>query len=217
MRERDGDRTRAGRRSGGGGGGENKGTGGIDQYVDQGAGSGNESAAGADRFAKRAHLNFHLLLEAFLFQAAFASGAEQAGGMRFIHHKPGTEPVLQGDDFPKRGEIAVHGENAFGDNQDAALGGFRLSPAPGENGGEVIQVVVAEDTKRGTAQPGTIDDAGVDQLVEHNVIALAEEGGDRPDRGGIAGREQEGGLGALGLGDEFLQLMVDGQRAADQA
>ena len=52
--------------------------------------------------------------------------AEEAGGVGFVEHEPGAVFVLQLDDFTERREVAVHAEDAFGDDQNAGVSSFEF-------------------------------------------------------------------------------------------
>ena len=94
--------------------------------------------------------------------------------------------LLQCDDLGERAEVAVHAEDRLGDDEDAGVVGG-LGAGGLEQAGEFLQVVVGEDADGGAGEAGTIDQAGVAELVEDDGVALAGEGGQDADGGGEAG------------------------------
>ena len=78
-------------------------------------------------------------------------------------------------------------------------------------------IVVAEPHQLGAAERDRIDEAGVNELVGKDRVVTADE---RRDDTGIrevaAAENQRGGI-ALEVGQAPFELLVDGQRAGDQA
>src|SRR5581483_3213260 len=76
--------------------------------------------------------------------------------------------------------------------------------------------IVRKDTQLGAREPGRVDDRGVYELVEDDDVILIAQGADRADRGGVTGRERNGGLRVLEGGEGFIELVVRRERAADE-
>ena len=92
----------------------------------------------------------------------------------------------------QRGDVAVHREDAVGDDQRAAAA--RLAQPPGE----VLDVAVAVDEGLGPGQPAAVDDAGVVELVgEDDARRARASAGDRAGVGEVAGAEEQRRLVAL--------------------
>ena len=78
------------------------------------------------------------------------------------------------------------------------------------------EVGVAVDGDVGPGQAAAVDDRGVVALVAQDPGAGTAEGGQHAQVGGVAGGEQEGGLGALPVGQLRLQLGVHRPGAGHQ-
>ena len=113
----------------------------------------------------------------------------------------------------QRADVAVHGEDAVGDEQLVA--GLVLDFVEQLFG--VGDVFVAEDLDLGARQPGAVDDAGVVELVGDDEVFFAEDGRDRARVGGEAGLEDDAGFDVLEARDLFFQLHVDLHGAGDGA
>lgn len=158
--------------------------------------------------------------DALGFGEAATGRAEDAGGMGFIDQQPGVMGVFGGDDIGEGCLIAVHGEDTFGDHQDAGWGtggGGGEVTGPAEEAGEVVHLVMAEHAEACAAEAGGIDEAGMGEAVEDDHIVGAEEGGEGSEGGGVAGGEGEGGGGLFEVGEGGFQMVVRGEGAGDQA
>ena len=84
--------------------------------------------------------------------------ADEAGGMRIVHHDERAVALGQVADALQVGEVAVHAEHAVGRDQaaPAALGLGLLETAL-----EVAHVGVLVAPALGLAQPHAVDDTGV--------------------------------------------------------
>lgn len=72
------------------------------------------------------------------------------------------------------------------------------------------------DGHLGAGQPGTVDDGGVVEFVGHDANPGPAQNGEDPEVGGEPGREHQGSLGVLPIGQLRLQLVVHRSGAADQ-
>ena len=70
-------------------------------------------------------------------------------------------------DFAERAEVAVHGEDRFGDDEGTAF-------ARDEELFELVEVVVRKDAEGGSGESRGVDEAGVGELVEDDLDAIAE-------------------------------------------
>ena len=70
------------------------------------------------------------------------------------------------DELGQRGDVAVHREDAVGDDQRAAALGLTGDPP-----GEVLDVAVVVDERLGAREPAAVDDRGVVELVGEDHVA----------------------------------------------
>src|SRR5213593_109659 len=77
-------------------------------------------------------------------------------------------------------------------------------------------VVAPEESEFGAGKPRSVDDRGMDELVQNEDVVLADERGDRAEGRGIAGRKSERGFGGLEFSEGRLQFMMGRQRAAEE-
>ena len=82
---------------------------------------------------------------------------------------------------------------------------------------QFVVIAVREDADLGAAGRGSVDDAGVVELVEQDDIVGAGQRADGGEVGHVAGRQDEGGLGAFEGGQGSLQFGVEARVAADQS
>ena len=121
--------------------------------------------------------------------------------------------------FGKRGkfvdwpDVAIHGEDAVGDDELAA--GLVLDLL--QEFFAVSDVFVAEYLDFGAGETGSVDDAGVIELVGEDEVFFAEDAGDGSGVGGEAGLEDDAGLDSFEGGDLFFELHVDVHGAGDGA
>jgi hypothetical protein len=109
-----------------------------------------------------------------------------------------------------RGDVAVHREDAVGDDERAAP--LRLPQAPGE----VLEVRVPVDEDLGPGEPAAVDDAGVVQLVGEDDLPAAGQRRDHSGVGQKARAVEESRLVALEGRDPLLEAPVRLHVAADQ-
>ena len=130
--------------------------------------------------------------------------ANDAGGVRFIHHQPRAVFFFQRDDFAQRRDVAIHRENAFGNYEDLAL---RICSRPTQFIFEVVQVIVIKDTKFRAGKFGGVHNASVNQLVENDDVTLADQCGDGAERCGIAGGKSQRGFRFFEGSERFFQFV----------
>ena len=112
----------------------------------------------------------------------------------------------------ERAEIAVHAEDAVGDDELALPGGQVT-----QNRARRLDVLVRKHLDRGAAQPAAVDDARVIQLVGDDDVVFRE---DRLDGAGVRGKtalKDDGGFGALEGRQPPFELDMDRHRARDRA
>ena len=148
-----------------------------------------------------------------VIDGAAAVAAEDAGGVGVVDHHDGVVLLGECGELVDGTDVAVHREDAVGDDELAA--GLVLDLFEELFG--VGDVLVAEDLDLGAGEAGAVDDGGVVELVRQDEVAFAEDGGDGAGVGGEAGLEDDAGFDVLEAGDLFFELHVDAHGAGDGA
>src|SRR5438046_1563638 len=114
--------------------------------------------------------------------------------MSFVHHKPGAVAFLCFDNFPQWSEVAVHGKDAFGHNEDAR-------PTPGlasravvrqlQNFLQIVDIIMSEDPDLRLAQMRGIDDGSMNEFIDDDDVIFAKKGSDGAESRGVSRREAE--------------------------
>ena len=140
--------------------------------------------------------------------------AHETHGVAVIHHHQGVEFLCQIADALQIGNVAVHGEDAVGGDQDLLGTGFscchQLRP-------QVLHIVVLIAVTHGLAQAHAVDDGGMVQFVGDHRILLAQQGFKQTAVGIEAGGIEDGIVHAQEIGNLLLQLLVNGLGTADKA
>ena len=145
---------------------------------------------------------------------AAALGPDEARGVAVVHHHQRIVGIRQTANVHEIGEIAIHGEDAIGDDDDAP----GTCPARGfQLGLEIIHVAIGESVALGLRQPDAIDDRGVVQRIRDDGVLLAEQRLEDGAVGVEAGGEEDGIIGAEVVRDATLKCEVQVGRAADEA
>ena len=105
-----GDGRRVGRR-------EEKRPGAVVEELDQRARAGDVAAQRADRFRQRPDLDVDAAVHPEMVDGAAAMAAEHAARMRVVDHHDAAELVGQVAQLGKGAEVAVHAEDAVGDDE----------------------------------------------------------------------------------------------------
>ena len=107
--------------------GEQVGAGLLAEHRHDLAAAGDVAAGGAaEGLAEGAGVDVHAVRDAGMFRRAAAAGAHEADGVGIVHHDQGVVLVGQVADRFERGQVAVHGEDAVGDDDLAAGGVLRV-------------------------------------------------------------------------------------------
>ena len=191
-------------------GGVDEAAGFVDEEVDPRLGGGEVSASRADGFAEGAHLEVDLGLEVEFFGEALTGGPEDSEGVCFIEEEEGSVLFFEVYDFAEGAEVAVHGEDGFGDDEGTAF-------ARDEELFELVEVVVWEDAEGGAGESRGVDEAGVGEFVEDDGVSFFDDCGDGSKGGGVAVGEGEGGVGFFVVGDLFFELVVWVEAATDES
>jgi hypothetical protein len=131
-----------------------------------------------------------------------------------VHVGHGTELFCQLDDLVHLGDVAVHGEDAVGDYEDAP-GWFWPGVGLFEDLLQSRHVGVGEYGPLGLGQPDAVDYGAVVQLVADDHVTLPDQLGDEPGVGGEARLVRQGGLHVLEPGQGLLHLEVQVHGAGD--
>ena len=171
------------------------GPGAVDEELGQLGRPADVGAVAAEGLAERADQDVHLVLEAGRGDRAAPAGSQAAGPVGLVDHEPAAVAARQLGELRQGRDVAVHREDAVGDDHRGAPARAAQAPL------EVLDVGVAVDEGVGLRQAAAVDDARVVQLVGGDQLALAGERRDRPRVRQVAGAEEEGGGPALELGE----------------
>ena len=138
-------------------------------------------------------------------------GADDPEGMGLVDDEERADLGGEGDEVLDGGGVAEHRVDGLGDHD-----GARAVP-PGEQVGDVVEVVVAGHGDRGPGQSAAVDEAGMGVLVADDEGARVRERGQGREVGRVPGREDQGGRGSGEGGEGCLELFVDVQRAGHEA
>ena len=181
--------------------------------------AGHIAAQHAYRLGQRAHLDVDAAVEAEVVHGAAPVAAEHARGVGVVDHHGGLVPLGDLADAGQRGDVAVHAEDAVGDDQDVLVGALRAARRAGfaQDLLEAVHVAVREDRPRGLREAYAVDDRGVVQLVADDQVALPGDGRDDAAVGGEARLEGERRLHVFEDRQATLQLLVQLHGAGDGA
>ena len=161
--------------------------------------AGGEPANDAERLGESSHFDIDLVFDSIMDPDS-APFAQHAFAVRVVH--VGHRAIFSGEraDFVERRGVAVHREDAVGDDEPA--------PRVGSLAQQVFQlthVIVRVDVARRLRQSHAINNRAVVQLVGEKVVALAHQLRNQPGVDGEASLVVDGGVTALELGDALLQ------------
>ena len=137
--------------------------------------------------------------------------AQHAGGVRVVDHHDGAVFVGEVTQFVYGADVAVHREDAVGDDELAA----RLVCDFLELLFGVGRVFVAEDFDLGAGEARAVDDARVVELVGDDEVFFAEDRGDGAGVGGESALEDDAGFDIFEARDLFFEFHVDLHGAGD--
>ena len=119
---------------------------------------------------------------------------------------------LMCDQLRQAADVAVHREDAVGDDE-GAVGG--LSAA--QLFAQAFGIVVAEALDLHAGHAAGVEQAAVAKAVDDDAVVGTEQAGDQAEVGHVAGAEGERGLCALVFGQIALHLLVNVEGAGEQA
>ena len=166
----------------------------------------------AERLAERAGDDVDLAQHAAVLDRAAAGGADEAGGVRVVHHHQRVVRARQLDDAVQRGDVAVHGEHAVGGDQPQPRAGGLLQLRL-----QVVHVGVRVAVAGRLAQADAVDDRRVVERVGEHRVAFLQQRLEQAAVGVEAGGVEDGVVGAQKARQRLLQPLVQVLRAADEA
>ena len=129
--------------------------------------------------------------------------------------------VALGDlaDAGQRRDVAVHREDAVGDDEDVAVRAVRAAAGTrvAQHLLKAVDVAVREDGARRLGQADAVDDRGVVELVADDQVALVGDGRDDAAVGGEARLERQHGLDVLEVCQAALELLEQLVSPGDRA
>ena len=187
----------------------------INQKIGQRPRTANVAAGGAERFAEGSHLDFDAAGQSGRLGDTAAAGAIKPRGVGLIEHEPCAIAFFEIDQRAQWRLVAIHGEDALGNNQDPRRSGASRGrpgglPAvrPGENTFQALQIIVSENAQPGAAQPGGVNDRGVHKAIENDDVVAAEQRANRSQCGGVTAGKAQGGFGSLEGGKSGVEFVV---------
>jgi hypothetical protein len=194
-------------------GGEEEGAGTVVEVVDEIATAADVATEGSDGFGECADLDVDFVGGVKVIDGAATVATKDSARVGVVDHHDGAVLFAEIGELVDGPDVAVHGEDAVGDEELAA--GLVLDLLEELLG--VGDVFVAEDFDLCSREACAVDDAGVVELVGEDEVFFAEDAGDGAGVGGEAGLEDDAGLDALEGGDLFFELYVDVHGAGDGA
>ena len=151
-----------------------------------------------------------------VFQRAAAILAQRAETVRVVDHQPGAVLLAQGQQRGQRRQVAIHAEDAVGDDD------FRFCRACRQQGRQGIEVRMRIHARLDAGQARAVDQRGVVQRFRKNLrVRIARRQGRQHSQiSHVAGTEIQGArlvqVGADESGQPFFQLRVGAAVATDQ-
>jgi hypothetical protein len=192
-------------------GGEDEGPGMVLDVVDHVLVADDEAAEGGEALREGAHGDIDLLHEVEVRRGT-AALPQDADRVRVVDVEASAARLADLHELRQVDDIAAHGEYAVHHDEASLIGGNLL-----EDPVELIEVAVDEALDLAVAEPAGVHDARVVFLVGDHHVVLPYQRRDRAEIGLHAGAEDEGGLLAHEGGQAPFQLLVDGERAVDEA
>lgn len=170
------------------GGGVDERAGPVDEDVDDGPGAGDDAAGSGDGLAQGGDDDVDVVEDVGLLAEPGAACSEAAEGVGLVDDEDGVVFFLQFHQPGQVGGVAVHREDAFGDDEAVFVSVI------GEVFFETIRLIAAVGAKIGFGGFDGVDDGGVVKAVHEDEVAFLGQGGQEGLVGGPAGGQVEGGL-----------------------
>ena len=176
--------------------------------------TGDEAAATAHGLAEGAHPHVHFVgVDTEVFVHAAAGGAQHTKGVGLVHQQHAVVLFLQLDDARQVGDVAVHAEQAFGDDAGALV----LAAVLLEHLLQGIAVVVLVGVAVGAGKAGALHQGVVGETVIEDGVAVTEKETQGGDVGGVAAHIGDAVLDTVEVGQGALELAMGRTFAAHQA
>jgi hypothetical protein len=156
-----------------------------------------------ERLAQRPDPDVDPVFDADVFGHPAPQEAEHAGRMGLVDHQDRPVPLGHVGQFLQRGQVAVHAEQAVGDDQPAAVPGCLAEQLV-----QLAPVGMGPDADVGPGEPASVQQAGVVFPVGEDGVSWPDHCGDTTGVGGKSGGEHQRRLRALELGQPLLQPPV---------
>lgn len=141
-----------------------------------------------------------------------ATGADDAERMRFVDEKTRFVRVAEPAKCRKGRGVAIHREEAVGDDPGATS----LRAMSAQQVLEVVGVGVIVDVHRGAAEAEAIDQARMVEAIAEGDVAPSKESRERTDVGGVAAGEEERRGEGDPCGEGAFGLEMDAATARDE-
>ena len=164
-----------------------------------------------ERLAEGARQDVDPVHHALQFVSPAAARADEAGGVRIVHHHQRAVAPGQLADLPEPRDRAVHREHPVGRDEAHARGGGVL-----ERLLELVHVVVGIAQAPRLAEADAVDDAGVIERVADHGVLFPEQGLEQAAVGIEAGRIEDRVLHAEKRGEPLFELPMHALGAADE-
>lgn len=181
---------------------ENETAGVIDEIILDRRVATNKSAAGSEGFSAGVHGSKNAAAIRQVRDDAAAFEAANADSVSFIDDQFSAVAAGELHELAEGDDIAFHAENAFGDDELRAgracvflKGAF-----------EKAQIAVGINDFAGVRKANAVDETGMIERVGEDDVAIAQNGTEQADIGGVAGAEVERGFRT----NEIRELGFDG-------
>src|ERR1700735_2367794 len=144
--------------------------------------TGNESSAGGNCLGQRTRPDVHFTgCYAEVFSDAAAMGSQHSGGVRVIYQQEAAELLLDLDDLRQKANVAVHGENAIG-NDKRAVGRRPVLDLLLKR----LHIVVLEALQLDSGKSTGVCQASMTERIHNDAVRRPQERSDHSEIGGIA-------------------------------
>jgi hypothetical protein len=185
----------------------------VVEKLDERTGARDVSAEGTDRLRQRTDLHVHASVQAEVIHGPAAVLPEHAARVRIVDHHDAAELIGHVAQLRQRAQVSVHAEDAVGNQEHASVPARQFGDDPAGGTG----VTMRKDLDRRPAEPRSVDDAGVIQLIRHDEVIAAEQRRHCSRVRGEAALEDDGGLRLLERCKTAFELQMDLHRPGDGA
>jgi len=173
--------------------------------------AGYETTERSERFTKGGHDQIHLIGQTEV-RGRTAATAHHTQTMGIVHHKARAVFLAKRGDLRQKSQVAAHAVEAIHHDKSSLIGRNTRQDAF-----QIGHIVVAETASLTQSQTRSVHQAGMIFLVKKDHIAAHNHGADHPQVGLHAGGKNEGGFLANPFGQLMFQLLMQLQRAIEEA